>query len=153
MIMIKQGNILNATENVICHQVNVDGIMGGGLALQIAKLYPDVENKYKNYCKQNRNVYEALCGDCQLVKINNNQEIANCFTQMPNFNTDYSAIFDCFTTLLMKCKYSNKTIAIPYKYGCGIANGNWNIVYKIFEELSKEYMVDIVIYKLEEKQG
>lgn len=28
MIHIKRGNILNCTENIICHQVNVQGVMG-----------------------------------------------------------------------------------------------------------------------------
>lgn len=28
MINIKSGNILNCTENIICHQVNVQGVMG-----------------------------------------------------------------------------------------------------------------------------
>lgn len=27
MLIYKKGNILNATEDIICHQVNVDGII------------------------------------------------------------------------------------------------------------------------------
>lgn len=149
MIIIKQGDILNANENIICHQVNVDGVMGGGLALKIAKTYPEVEKKYKDYCKENLNLYQVLSGESFSVKINENQEIANCFTQEPNFNTDYGAIYDCFTTLLIICSSSNKTIAAPFGYGCGIAKGDWNIVSKIFEDLSNKYGVDISIYKLE----
>ena len=38
MITIKIGNILEATENFILHQVNENGIMGGGLAFQIGGL-------------------------------------------------------------------------------------------------------------------
>lgn len=149
MIVYKSGDILNATEDIICHQVNVDGIMGGGLALQIAKSYPNVEEKYKEYCKENLNVYEILQGESLNIKINDDKEIANCFTQKPNFDTDYRAIYECFTTLLMICKKSNKTIAVPYGYGSGIANGDWKVVASIFKELSEEYQVDISIYKLE----
>lgn len=150
-LIYKQGNILDATENIICHQVNVYGIMGGGLAKQIASRYPNVYEKYYNYCKENFNFYGVLGGESYIVNINENQQIANCFTQLPNFDTDYQAIKDCFTTLLTICKETDKTICIPYKYGCGIANGNWNIVSNIFKKLSNKYGVDITVYKLYEE--
>ena len=47
MLINKVGNILNAEESIICHQVNVDGVMGGGLAKQVANAYPNVEKEYK----------------------------------------------------------------------------------------------------------
>lgn len=149
MLKFKTGDILTATENIICHQVNVDGVMGGGLALQIASKYPEVEKKYKEYCRENYCSYDALCGESYRVKINDQQEIANCFTQLPNYDTDYQAIKDCFMTLLMICKETNKTICIPYKYGCGIANGDWKVVRKILEDLSTTFQIDIYVYQFE----
>jgi len=151
MLRYKKGNILEANENIICHQVNVQGVMGGGLALQIANSYPNVLEKYGNYCKENLNCYEALRGEAYIVNINNNQQIANCFTQEPNFNTNYQDIYDCFTTLLIICKQNNKTICVPKNYGCGIAHGNWQKVEYILKELSNFYEVDITIYELERK--
>ena len=44
---------------------------------------------------------------------------------------------------------NNLTIAIPYKIGCGIANGDWNKVRKIIEKVFSDY--DITIYKLKEE--
>lgn len=149
MIIIKQGDILQATENIICHQVNVDGVMGGGLALQIAKSYPEVEKEYKQICKLYNYDYEKLKGVDYKSQIGHLKFIANCFTQKPNFDTDYEAIKQVFRDLLKECKNQNKTISVPYGYGCGIANGDWNIVSKIFEELSNEYGIDIVVYKLD----
>ena len=35
------GDILDVTKGVICHQVNTRGIAGAGLALQIRKKYPE----------------------------------------------------------------------------------------------------------------
>lgn len=151
MLVYKKGNILNANENIICHQVNVRGIMGGGLALQVAKSYPNVEEKYTEYCEENLHCYEVLRGEPYIVDINEKQQIANCFTQELNFDTNYQDIEDCFTTLLIICKENNKTICIPKNYGCGIANGDWRIVEKIFEKLSNIYDVDIVIYEWEGK--
>ena len=149
MIINKIGNILEANENIICHQVNIQGIMGGGLALQIAKSYPEVEKIYSNFCRYMNNDYERLKGTSYEISIKGKYTIANCFTQKPNFDTDYEAIKQVFRGLLIECKNQNKTIAIPFKYGCGIANGDWSIVSKIFEELSSEHDVDISIYRLE----
>ena len=46
MIKIIEGNILNAEEDIICHQVNCRGKMGSGLAKQIRDKYPDVYKEY-----------------------------------------------------------------------------------------------------------
>lgn len=146
MIVIKNGDILNATENLICHQVNIQGVMGGGLALQIAKSYPNVEKEYKEFCNKYK---DLLIGKYQVVKIGKRKYIVNCFSQQANFDTDYEAIKIIFEGLLQSCKLNDFTIAVPYKYGCGIAHGDWEEVQKIFEDLSNKYEVPIVIYKLE----
>ncbi|WP_411668007.1 hypothetical protein [Bacillus subtilis] len=39
MIKIIQGDLLEAKENIIAHQVNCKGVMGSGIALQIKKKY------------------------------------------------------------------------------------------------------------------
>ncbi len=150
MLIYKTGDILKATENIICHQVNVQGVMGGGLALQIANLYPDCEKEYRSMCLDYNKNYEELKGKAYRYCVNSTQEIANCFTQEPDFTTDYEAIENCFQTILSYARLANKTIAIPYKYGCGIAYGDWNKVSKIFADSSDEYGVDISIYKLGE---
>lgn len=150
-LIYKTGDILKATENVICHQVNVDGVMGGGLALQIARAYPKICDSYRRFCSFYNNNYETLKGRSMIGYINESQYIANCFTQKPNFDTDYRAIYDCFTNLLQFCRDEQKTLAVPYKYGCGIANGDWKFVEKIFTDISKEFDVDIVVYTLSDK--
>lgn len=143
MLIYKKGDILNATEKIICHQVNVQGCMGGGLAKQIATTYPNVERLYQEYCKNYD--YEILKGDYLIVQVKPNQYIANCFTQKPNFDTDYEALKICFSTLLNRYR---KPIAVPYGYGSGIANGDWAKIENIFKELSEKYKVNMVMYKL-----
>ena len=145
MLIHKNGNILEATENIICHQVNEDGIMGGGLALQIAKQYPNVEKRYKIFCQHFNYDIRQLLGLSIIIPISQKQKIANCFTQN-KFVTDLKAIRICFTKILRDIQETDGTIAIPYKYGCGIARGNWEEVEKVFEELSNRYERDIVVY-------
>lgn len=150
MVVYKSGDILKATENIICHQVNVDGVMGGGLAKQIASTYPKVLIHYKRLCKSFDYDYEKLRGMYQFIRVSDTQQICNCFTQRPNFNTDYVAIEKCFKDILHIAKKSNLSIAIPFHYGCGIANGEWEEVITILRNLSGLYDVDISVYRLEE---
>ena len=151
MLIYKNGDILKAPEEVICHQVNVDGFMGGGLALQIAKLYPEVEKSYKNHCRAYGYDYKYLKGNAFMVRTNDGKIIENCFTQ-DDFVTDYIALKTCFGKIIRMCDKYNYHIAVPYKYGCGIAKGSWDIVERTLERLSNYYGVDITIYKLEEEK-
>ncbi len=146
MIVIKNGDILNANENLICHQVNVDGVMGEGLALQIANKYPQVEKEYKDFVKFFKN--QGLLGQYQAIKINDTQYIVNCFSQRKNLDTEYYYLEVIFKGLFETCKKNNFTIAVPYGYGCGIANGDWEKVLEIFKKLSDEYETDISVYRL-----
>jgi len=143
MLIKKKGDILKAEENIICHQVNEDGIMGGGLALQVATQYPHVEKEYKEFCEKFNGI---LYGQYQVVKIGDRKYIANCFTQR-NFETNLKDIKQVFRGLLESCRLNHFTIAIPYKYGCGIANGDWKEVSELFDMLSTENGVDISVYE------
>jgi len=73
MLIIKKGNILEAEENLICHQVNCLGSFGGGLALQIANKYPFVAKECKKRCYLWKYNYDELKKDYFKVRINNNQ--------------------------------------------------------------------------------
>lgn len=143
MLIYKKGDLLKAKENLICHQVNEDGIMGGGLALQIANRYPNVEKNYKNFCIEYK---DMLYGQYQALKIADKKYIVNCFTQR-NFVTNLKDVEQVFRGLLQTCELNNFTIAVPKNYGCGIAKGNWDEVSNLLNDLSNEYEVNIVVYE------
>ena len=46
---IIKGDLLETNADIICHQVNLQGVMGGGLALSIARKYPNVNKIYEDY--------------------------------------------------------------------------------------------------------
>lgn len=148
MLVYHSGDLLKSNENVICHQVNEDGYMGGGIALAIARKYPEVEEAYANFCENVDRTY--LYGKCFLAKYDtkNKKYIANCFSQV-DFTTDLNYLRKIFDKLLAYCKKNNLTIAVPYKYGCGIANGDWEEVSSIFEELSNKHNIEINVYKID----
>lgn len=139
MVIIKKGNILDAEENIICHQCNTLGVFGGGLALQIKQVYPQVEKDAIATAELN------TLGIYGLSKINDTQYIANCFSQNEDYTTNYIALRDIFESLKDKCKDNGYTICMPYKYGCGIASGDWSIIESILIDIFDDY--DIVVYK------
>ena len=51
MISYYHEDIFTADETFICHQVNCKGVMGAGLAKQIADKYPLVKERYLEMCK------------------------------------------------------------------------------------------------------
>lgn len=115
MIKIKQGNLLEAREDILVHQVNVQGIMGGGIARQLANKYDGLEEHYSEYCKKHNNRYIDLCGDVYYFKAKD-KTIANIFSQRENFDTDYINLEIALTDLKTKAKRMNESIAMPYRH-------------------------------------
>lgn len=148
-ITIKGGNLLDATEDVIAHQTNIEGAMGAGVALAIKKLFPDVYKEYRILC--NSKPASELMGTVQYVKLPSGQMLANLFAQSltPQFDegrrcTDYDALRKCFVALNNNDKI--KSIAIPYRIGSALGGGDWGIVLDIIIDACPDK--DITIYKL-----
>jgi len=152
MLKVINGNLLNATEDIIIHQVNCQGAYGAGLAKQIAQKYPKAKKEYVNYC--NNNNPDSLLGDCLVTKTEDFL-IANLFAQ--KYYGKYGAFYKkygrqtnyrAFAKGLVKLKkeYPNKSIAIPYKIGCGLAKGDWDKIQKIFDLAFPDK--EIKVYKL-----
>ena len=133
-----KGDLLETNADIICHQVNLQGVMGGGLAYSIANKFPEVNDKYVNFPnKRLGNVCFANAGDFI---------VANCFSQTIDFWTDYQALKGCLIRTRMYMNAFNlKTVAIPYKYGCGIAKGNWKTVFDIFKDVFSDF--ELLIYQ------
>jgi O-acetyl-ADP-ribose deacetylase (regulator of RNase III) len=146
MINIVEGNILDANEDIIAHQVNCQKVMGSGLAKQIRNKYPQVFTEYK-WVLDN---FGSQLGHCQLVSCNDSKTIANLFSQdrygTDRRYTDYDYLKQSLQQLLRMANENEFSIAIPYNLGCGLAGGNWDIVYKIIEDVFQDY--DVTIYKL-----
>lgn len=151
MIKIVEGNILDAKEGIICHQVNTRGVMGAGLARQIRDKYPSTYKKYVLYCKSKS--VDDLLGDVLFTQ--EDKLIANIFGQKDygreKQQTDYNALRNGFRRVFNRASgRDNKTctysVAIPQGIGCGLAGGDWNVVYGIIEDVFKDY--NVTIYKL-----
>lgn len=124
--MIVQGNILEATEDIIAHQVNCMGV-AGGLAGEIFRKYPEAGDKYNSKVTASETIGSML-GDAQLVDCGDKQ-ICNLFGQFyPGADTRYEALNKSLLRLGKYARENNLTVALPYKLGCGIGGGDWDKV-------------------------
>ena len=145
---IIDGNIFDCTENIIVHQTNCQGVMGHGIALQVKQRYPEVFNAYHQYCKTN--LVADILGTSLICEANDGKYIANIFGQAnygEGLQTDYDALKHGLIEIKDFANENNLTVAIPYKIGCGLAHGDWNIVFGIITEVFSD--VECNIYKYE----
>lgn len=151
MINYVTGDIFDYVKenDIVLHQVNCQGIMGGGIALQIKNMFPNVYETYKAYCEH---MNKECLGDMVDVKTNKggiNFTIGNCFGQDKyggnTRQTDYDALHDSFVQVKWNSDLYNR-ILIPYGIGCGLAGGDWNVVSNIIEGVFKDCNVLIVKY-------
>ncbi|GMK41280.1 hypothetical protein PCCS19_43360 [Paenibacillus sp. CCS19] len=147
-VTIVNGDLLNATEDIIGHQVNCQGVMGSGVARALRDRYVNLYPSYKRFCNQ----YESheLLGKCQLVQTGS-KFTANLFGQL-NYGrqnvlyTNYEALKQSLTVLKEEAKKSGHSIALPYNIGCGLANGDWNVVEPMLQEVFADY--EVTLYRL-----
>lgn len=161
MIVYKKGNLLESNCDIICHQVNCQRVMGAGIAKQIRDKWPEV---YDDYCFNIDRMYDGdfaskssdLLGMITWTELENGRYIMNFFSQdkfLPRdvCHTDYEAFTNCCRTLKKfiteyNLDKSKTIIGFPYKIGCGLAGGNWDIVSAIIEREFEGYEVEIYEY-------
>jgi len=157
MITYKNGDLLKSNCNIICHQVNCQGVMGSGIAKQIRATYPHIFSKYKQLCEQNK--LEYLMGVAQICAISEAKThyIANMFAQLHYLprginHTNYEMFRLCCqqlkTLIPIEIADTEFTIGFPYGIGCGLGGGDWNIVRKIIEEEFADDKWKVEIWKL-----
>lgn len=149
MYTIVTGDVLKTSTDYIAHQVNTYGVMGSGIALDIKNKYPTVWIDFKRKCFENKP--KDLIGTYQICKIpGDSKQIINCFTQIGTSHTDrqtdYEAVRVVFTTLESALP-KNSIISVPYKYGCGLASGEWSRIEPIFKDIFENSDVTLQVVR------
>ncbi|MGG4362819.1 macro domain-containing protein [Bacillus subtilis] len=156
MIVYKTGDILMATEDIICQQVNCKGVMGAGLAKQIRKKYPKCFEDYSLYVENRGYDADVLLGGVHYYRDKSGKVIANLFGQngfgREKQQTDYTSLRRAFHNVKNKVtcmddQDGGKSVAIPYGIGCGLAGGNWDVVQEIIDEVFADYEVSVYKFK------
>lgn len=155
MVKVYVGDVFTSGADIICHQVNCLGIMGAGIALEIRRRYPKVYDEYINYT-HSRDDYKSRLGEVLYVPTGENSPIiANIFGQLEigkGLQTNYDALRKAFTNIKEYANKNNMSIAIPHGIGCGLAGGDWNVVYGIINEVFCDDIDDVTIYVFRQKR-
>lgn len=134
MITHVKCDIFEVETDILCHQVNAQGVMGAGLAYQMRIKHPEVYGAYRHWCK-NVGADDAF-GSWLVVPTRSGKLVVNICAQKyygyRDCYTDYATLYNAFK--FINKKYPGKTVAVPHGIGCGLAGGNWDRVYAIIEE-------------------
>lgn len=153
-VKIINGSLFQTIAPVICHQVNCRGKMGSGVAKQIRELYPMAYERYRLMCDLGKDNPSRLLGCIQHVYCKDDSSatgarvIVNMFAQdRYGYDgicyTDYRAFEHCLEKL-KRIVEPDSSIAMPCKIGCGLAGGDWNIVYDLIDQiLGQQYTVEL----------
>ena len=144
----RTGNLFEATGlDAIAHGVNCQGVMGAGIALQVAKLWPDVVPPYRQMCLEHRffpgDVFDYVANDGQDTVIYN---LATQNRIGPDAKLRYVA-WTLAAMLEMAEGDGIKTIGMP-RIGCGIGGLEWVEVRMIVELLASESAIEVVVFSL-----
>lgn len=142
MITFMNGNIFDGFCDMICHQVNCQGIMGAGIAKEIRERFPMVYKKFRNTYKAKKN----KLGNIDIVDVCNSQRyVINMYSQdnyLPRGiqHTNYNAFKACLLKIkdAFYAKRNEITIGFPYKIGCGLGGGDWNTILGLIDEVFKD---------------
>ena len=150
MLTFENGDIVNDKKyNWFCQQVNCQGVMGAGLAKQIRDQYPEVYARYKDL-HDNFNLHKL--GRTELIRVSDGRIHAMMYAQdgygRSGCYTDYEAFQACLDEQQrwLNNIYSREhLVAFPYKIGCGLAGGDWNIILPMLERFSDHVPQRVVI--------
>ena len=146
MVTVVKGNLLNASEKIIAHQVNCQKKMNSGVAKAIREKWPIVFEKYQKA--------EPALGFVDFILIDNHYHyVANMYAQ-DNYGydgkqyTNYDAFRQCCKKIVEFCRNMTikYTVAMPYKIASDRGGADWD---KIMDILLEEFTdIDLTLYKL-----
>lgn len=152
MIIELRGDLLRSDCSVIMHQANCFATMGAGIAKQIQRKYPRVLHADKNYSI-------SIGSRKRLGRFSKSKEfdgvtVYNLYGQFhygrgkqTNEEAFGCALYEAIKDVKLNCK-DNTKIGLPYGIGCGLAGGNWSMVYGIIEDTARRLNVTIYLYRL-----
>lgn len=135
MIHEHKGNLLHVQKGIIVHGCNALGVMGSGVAYQVRQIWPGAYSVYrKEYERAGLKV-----GDVLPYRPRDGLVVANAITQEhfgrdpDTVYVDYDGVRACFEKIKVLALALDLPVHFPL-IGCGLANGDWEIVSGIIDE-------------------
>ncbi|MDK2600768.1 hypothetical protein QO179_25050 [Bacillus stercoris] len=159
-IYVVEGDLLKSDCNVIIHQANCFATMGAGIAKQIVNLYPEVLTVDRNFRvpvgdkrRLGKTSHVWVDGPYNRLLVINLYAQYNYgrYNRTPDQLNEQHEAFRIGMESIMKRLEKlgpGRKIGLPYGIGCGLAGGNWSVIYSILEDMTKKYDRDIYLYKL-----
>ena len=145
-ITFVDGDIFLTDAPFVMHQVNAQGVMGAGIAKKVKE---DISEKdfliYKKGCELGKVIVAFSISHPKRKYLNVVGQ--KYYGRNPNVvYTDYDALKKGLGWISKNLEPNTK-IAIPYKMGAGLANGDWNIIFNLIKTYLKNFY--IFIYRFE----
>jgi O-acetyl-ADP-ribose deacetylase (regulator of RNase III) len=111
--------------------------MGAGIALQIKRKWPKVDEAYREACEGQTKDHNFL-GKVLFCKADDETVVANLFGQFATSGsermTNYEALYSGLEKVAGWARENNVKVGLPYKMSSALAGGNWNIVFMMVQE-------------------
>lgn len=148
MIHYKEGNLLEAPVSAMLQSCNCYNTMGGGIALQIARKYPEAAH-IDSLTKPGD---ENKLGKFTKAKTTDGKVVYNVYGQYDLGGgvrrTNYEALYSGLEYAVGDMNSNDiKTAGLPHFIGCALGGGDWRIVEKLIEVAFENYDGDLYIYK------
>lgn len=156
--LIVQGDLLECTEKYLCHQCNCVTTYAAGIAKSIFEKfsYADI---YRERNHGEKPAAEQLPGN--IIVCGNGLDrrfVINMMGQYfpgkpryPNSTKDgYATRQEAFRRCLAKIEELSdlESVAFPFKIGCNLAGGDWNVYQRMIENFAHRVQVPVRIYQL-----
>lgn len=132
--MTINGDITKVDKGIIVHQVNCKKVMGAGLAKALREKYPKHYEEYR--------LTKPKLGDIIITEIKNDLYIIGMYAQngygRNSCYTEYQSFGECLDKVHEFGEQKHLQIYIPYGIGCGLANGDWNIIKDLINDKCAE---------------
>lgn len=148
MIEYREGSLLEQEDLThLIHQANLYCTFGSGLALAIKKKFPEA---YQADLRTMKGDLKKL-GSWSTAECEGFGWVINLYSQIGISSTErttsYDALVKGLTGLERVLRDPAYKVGIPYKLGCGLANGSWPIVSAIISDIFEKSSVNVVICK------
>lgn len=144
-------DITTVTHGIVGHGCNCKGFMGSGVAFAIKRKWRKAYTRYNDLCKNYAMNTSELLGMTQMVQVNDNITVANCFTQDSCGNdgkvyADINAVLESIENVFAYADLHNLPVYLP-KIGSGLGGLSWETqVHPAIQSLAFEYnKLDITI--------
>lgn len=141
-----KGDILLAKETYIAHQCNCVTNKAKGLSKQIFKKFPYADSYTNRQNYSNPGTIEVFNNVINMY--------AQFYPSKAKYKNDSKELRieffeNCLKEISLIPGIHYKSIAMPYKIGCGLAGGDWPTYKKILEDFCINEDITIVLYNNE----